>query len=276
MGTRFTYISPITACPTAKTTWTTQTTTSSSMRSLQVTGPFQDLAWKCTSSASTKKAGLADLDLGVGQKYYTPAYLELVDKTGGTKGSVDAWDTKIRAKLATLSAHKQCAIEPGDQGAATEAALQCRSWADFKTALQATKPTWTPGEFNALLVSETVDTLAGYKDYCEDIADKTVPAACSPYLKDNGINIIHFEKYWVTTDGVKSSTLGFASLGFEGLTHSKCGYLEVGDYSSYVINGIDKTTGHEIGHTLYLPHAYSAGGYVNAVRTMRIPTGIIA
>lgn len=230
----------------------------------QNTGKFE--IWREVHIISySKKAGLTDLNLGVANKYYAPVFMDLVDKTGGVKTTIAGWDATIRARTNTQSTLRKAAVMDGDQGTLSEAALQFRSHADFKTKYRATKAVWGATEFDDDLVAAGADTVAGYKNLCEAIADACVPKACSPLLVDNGISIIHFNRYWVTTDGLRSSTLGFASTDFTGLTHSKCGYLEVGNYAGFRINGIDKTTGHEIGHTLYLPHAYDAGGYDNAL-----------
>ncbi len=210
----------------------------------------------------TKDASIPAINFGTVAGYYSKAYVKVDDKSGGPQASMANYDTKIRAHLAGRAAHDRSAVSTGDQGTITQAGIQFRSYAGFQTQFKADSGKTNP-QLQAWLVSNNLDTPDKYETRLEAITDDVVVATCNEYFSaSEGINVFQFNFYWVTEDGIDSGTNGFASTDFANATLKKAGYIQCRvNYGARSKNNMQQTTTHEMGHIMFLPHAFSASGY---------------
>jgi len=180
------------------------------------------------------------------------AYVDLVDKSGAIVAPMAGYDGKIRAHLGALSAERQASVKAGDQGTITKGGLLYVSYADFKAAVKTLRG-FTDPALAAWLTANNVATAARYKVFLEAIADVVVIKTCNEYFTaSDGIKVFHMEPYWEAGGGQKSSTGGFASTSFANGSRLRAGYIHG------VLTpppSIKEIASHEIGHTLFLPHA---------------------
>jgi hypothetical protein len=167
------------------------------------------------------------------------------------------YDGKIRVHLGGVSAERQIAVKTGDQGTITKGGIMYLSYASFKTALKAAKG-WTTAATNTWLGANGLGTNAAYRTVLEAIADDVVIKTCDEYFNaSDGIKVFHLEPYWETDGGDRSNTGGFASTSFTNISLQKAGYIHG------VLTpppSIKEIASHEIGHTLFLPHAPGTAG----------------
>lgn len=218
-----------------------------------------------------KKANaIPSIALGTVADYYEKAWMKMEDKTGGTIDGMPGYDGLLRAEINTQAGPRKYVLETGDQGTITQSAAKYRSLADFKTAAMAGMG-WTNVQINTWVTSNIGANVSDYEDFLESITDAVVPKACNGYLSaKDGINILQFNLYWETSDGLESGTNGFASTDFPAMGLTKAAYLQTRvNYGAGSKNNMQQTTTHEIGHILFLPHAHSAGGYVEALHDER-------
>jgi hypothetical protein len=209
-----------------------------------------------------KHASLPNLSFPTVATTLAKAYIDLVDKSGAVKSTMDGYDRKIRAHLAGTSLERRLAVKSGDQGTITNGGLMYLSYANFKTLLRTSKG-WTTAQLNAWLTANNMASNATYRRALEAIADDVVIKTCNEYFNGtDGIKVFHLEPYWETEDGGKSSTGGFASMDFGNSSRQRAGY----------IHGIlppppsvKEIASHEIGHLLFLPHAPGKAGGPAAV-----------
>jgi hypothetical protein len=210
-----------------------------------------------------KDASLPSLSFPTVATTLDKAYIELVDKSGAILSPMAGYDGKIRVHLAGTSAEKQLAVKTGDQGTITKGGLMYLSYANFKTLLTTTKGWTTAAQLNTWLAANNMASNAAYRKVLEDIADDVVIKTCDEYFTaSDGIKVFHLEPYWETEDGGKSETGGFASTSFTNANRQKAGYLHG------VLPpppSIKEIASHEIGHTLFLPHAPGVAGGPAAV-----------
>ena len=188
------------------------------------------------------------------------AYIELVDKSGAIQSPMAGYDGKIRAHLTGTAAERQLAVKSGDQGTITKGGLLYLSYANFKFAVVAAKGFTTLPQLTAWLTTNNVATNAAYRTMLEAIADDVVVKTCDEYFTAaDGIKVFHLEPYWETEDGGRSNTGGFASTDFPTIKsaiatkdHKRAGYIH-GIMTAPP--SIKEIASHEIGHTLFLPHA---------------------
>ena len=213
-----------------------------------------------------KKSTIPAINLVTVADYYSKAYVKVEDKTGGPSSPMADYDTKLRAALNTESAARKAAVMTGDQGTITESGIKYRSYADFKTEFQARTGKTNP-QLATWLTANNLDTVGKYENFLEAIADTVVIKACNPYFSaSEGINVFQFNLYWEADGGLESSTNGFASTSFANCTRNKAGYLQSRvNYGVGSQNNMQQTTTHEIGHICFLPHAPTAGGYVEGL-----------
>jgi hypothetical protein len=213
-----------------------------------------------------KVGTITAIALGTVADYYSKAYIDLVDKSGGPSSPMADYDTKLRNAVSTESAARKAAVMAGDQGAITESGIKYRSYAGFKTEFQ-TQSGKTDPEMASWLTSNNLDTVDKYETFLEAIADTVVIKACNDYFSaSEGINVFQFNLYWEADGGLESGTNGFASTSFGNCTRNKAGYLQSRvNYGVGSKNNMQQTTTHEIGHICFLPHAPTAGGYVESL-----------
>jgi hypothetical protein len=196
------------------------------------------------------------------------AYIELVDKSGAIQAPMAGYDGHIRGFLTGggTSAEKQLAVKAGDQGTITKGGIMYVSYANFKAAVKTAKG-FTAAALTTWLTANNMATNAGYEVVLEAIADNVVVKTCDKYFTaSDGIKVFHLEPYWETEDGSRSSTGGFASTDFPTIkaaaaavpvNHKRAGYIHG------VLTpppSIKEIASHEIGHTLFLPHAPGRAG----------------
>jgi hypothetical protein len=199
-----------------------------------------------------KDASLPNLSFPTVATTLAKAYIELVDKSGAPLSPMAGYDGKIRAHLAGMTAEKLVAVKAGDQGTITKGGLLFKGYATFKTDLQALKG-FTTAQLATWLTGNSMASISDYKTVLEAIADDVVIKTCNEYFNaSDGIKVFHMEPYWETDTGNRSTTGGFASVSFANCTRQKAGYMHG------VLTpppSIKEIASHEIGHTLFLPHA---------------------
>lgn len=217
-----------------------------------------------------KASTIPAINMGTVGGYYSKAYIDVQDKSGGASSPMPNYDTNVRAAVNLESQARKSAVKPGDQGTITKSGIAFRSYAAFKTQFQTDSGKSDP-ELATWLTSNNLATLAGYKIFCEAIADTVVIKACNNYFSaSDGINVFQFDLYWEADGGLQSGTNGFASTSFASVARNKAGYLQSRvDYGVGSQNNMQQTTTHEIGHICFLPHAYDAGGYVETLHDNR-------
>ncbi len=229
------------------------------------TGKFQ--LWREVHLISYRKKAstIPSIAIGTVQGYYAPAYMSVVDKSGAI-GDMPDYDTKLRAKTNVLPQEKKLAVAAGDQGTITKSSIKFLSYDDWKNAYKAATGK-DDTQMGTWLTGQGLETLQKYKTWLEAITDATIPKACDAYLSaSDGINILQFDLYWEAGGGLRSGTNGFAATSFPSGSRSKAAYLQTrADYTGQGNNNMQQTTTHEIGHINFLPHAFDAGGYVNAL-----------
>ncbi len=199
-----------------------------------------------------KDASLPNLSFPAIAKSLADAYIKLEDKSGGAQAPMAGYDGFIRGHLAALTPHQLAVVKPGDQGTLTKGGIMFRSRSDWKTELKRTQG-WTDVQVNSWLTANNVATNTGFDAFLEAIADNVVVKTCNDYFTaSDGVKVFHLEPYWEADGGMKSSTGGFASVSFASLTRQKAGYIHGVLTPPPSINEI---AAHELGHTLFLPHA---------------------
>lgn len=226
------------------------------------TGIFQIWREVHISLYHKKHASLPTLSIPTVATTLAKGYVELVDKSGAIQSPMAGYDGKIRAHLGALSAERQASVKAGDQGTITKGGLLYKSYADFKSAIKTLKA-FNDVQLGAWLTANNVATAARYKVFLEAIADVVVIKTCNEYFTaSDGIKVFHLEPYWEADGGQKSSTGGFASTSFANGSRLRAGYIHG------VLTpppSIKEIASHEIGHTLFLPHAPGTAGGPAAV-----------
>ncbi|NMO17213.1 hypothetical protein HPC49_13150 [Pyxidicoccus fallax] len=224
------------------------------------TGAFQ--VWREVHLVKYRKkdASITSINLATVQDYYEKAWLRLEDKTAGTIDGMPGYDAKLRTQVNALVGPRQYVLEDGDQGTLTQSAALYRSRADFKAKLAAAMG-WTAAQVNTWVNANIGASMSNFEDFLESVTDTVVPLACDGYLSAlEGINILQFNLYWETTDGVSSGTNGFASTDFPSMGLNRAAYLQTRMNYGGGLNNMQQTTTHEIGHILFLPHTVTEGG----------------
>jgi hypothetical protein len=217
-----------------------------------------------------KVSTIPAIDLGVVAGYYSKAYIKVENKSGGPSSPMANYDTHLRNALTTESDDRKAAVMPGDQGTITQAGIKFRSYDDFKNEYKAQQHLTDP-DLALWLAGNNLGTIGGYEDFLEAIADTVVIKACNNYFSaSQGINIFQLNLYWEAHGGLESGTNGFASTEFANCTRNKAGYLQSRvNYGVGSQNNMQQTTTHEIGHICFLPHAPTAGGFVEVLHDNR-------
>lgn len=120
---------------------------------------------------------------------------------------------------------------------------------------------------NKLLLTNKVVTENAYQLRCDGWAVAILTEACAHYLGavPEGIVVLQFD----ALNNFKTSPLEGEAINLPTSTHSRCAFLSVvpresawypGDLHHTPKKGdtLEKTLAHEIGHHLFLPHAYSS------------------
>jgi hypothetical protein len=207
-----------------------------------------------------KDASLPNLSFPTVATTLAKAYMKLEDKSGGAKSPMAGYDGKIRAHLAAEAAEKRLAVKAGDQGTITKGGIRYVARAAFVAALQAAKG--SPAAATAWLTANGAATAAGYSNMLEAITDVVVVKTCDEYVTaSDGVKVFHLEPYWSADGGLQSTTGGFASVDFPTL--KAAADRKRAAYIHGVLTpppSIKEIAAHEIGHTLFLPHAPGRAG----------------
>lgn len=130
-----------------------------------------------------------------------------------------------------------------------------RPYADFKEAARSGEG-FTDAQLTAALANITADTEGRYAERCTDYASEIATEMCKAKATASGVTILQFD--WThsleepANDGRLNGNAVFK-------TRDTCGFA--------LYNPRQDTTGHEIGHDLFLPHAprlHSNGSVINA------------
>jgi len=204
-----------------------------------------------------KDASIANLSFPTIATTLAKAYIDLADKSGGPQAPMAGYDGKIRAHLAGVSAERQLAVKAGDMGTITKGGISYLDRTGFHAALKVAKG-FNDAQATSWMNSHAMASVNAYRDVLEAIADDVVVKTCNEYFNaSDGIKVFHLEPYWEADGGDRSDTGGFASVAFGNITQKKAGYIQG------VLTpppSVKEIASHEIGHTLFLPHAPGRAG----------------
>jgi len=248
----------------------------------QVVGEFE--VWRrITLQAHWRKCPQITAPLPSVTDYYADAYMEVDNRIAGVQSYAKAdYDAAFATALGAVSAAvvptlmRQHSLAPGSQydtprpadsfggrvlqfldGAwhAVASALggagrtpttwvaTFRSYADFRDTVKSANG-WTNAQRDAALTNLGVTTEAEYVDRCTDLAMEVATEMCKAKSVADGVTILQFD--W--THSLEEPAGGGRLNGNAVFkTRSVSGFA--------IYNPRQDTTGHEIGHNLFLPHS---------------------
>jgi hypothetical protein len=210
-----------------------------------------------------KHPGVAGFSLPAVQRHFEPAFLRLVDRSGGvTDMESSDYNARIAKALKAQSWEVRAAIDPAvDQYAAGPHALTFRTYAEFLEDVKrqhgcddATVGRW--------LVRPKVDFPLpheeAYNQRCKDWAkDILVHAFDEASGRDPGMVILQFSGLYNLERTLGGVAVNGFSREFPSRARTRCAVVQCGSAVNYSgnANSLEQTLSHEIGHQLFLPHA---------------------
>lgn len=230
------------------------------------------------SAYKKKKATIASYNHGTLAANFVPAFMEVVDKTGGHATTMPkaSYDADFNAAIATYpDLVKKHAIDPtASQYDATEAAVAFRSYADFKASLVVEEEakliaagtaapaarTQAQATVATFLTAQSLQSAPLYANKCNQWGLNIAIAGCKNMLGPSpGITLLQFNRCHNQEGLATTKYNGVAPSGMVGSGRYKQAFIQFALGSSYSggSNSLEQTVSHEIGHHLFLPHRAS-------------------